>query len=134
MSCSTISIFGSKIFSEILNEIKLFSKYKIKYYENLDLCVDDAEKENQLVIFFVSNLNKNFLQKIKKENFPLIFVAEPLVLKNLILSENTDKLSMPFAILDLKKKVVMAIAKHEFKKNSLINLRGYIIDKNERKI
>ena len=134
MSCSTISIFGSKIFSEILNEIKLFSKYKIKYYENLDLCVDDAEKENQLVIFFVSNLNKNFLQKIKKENFPLIFVAEPLVLKNLILSENTDKLSMPFAILDLKKKVVMAIAKHEFKKYSLINLRGYIIDKNERKI
>ena len=116
MSCSTISIFGSKIFSEILNEIKLFSKYKIKYYENLDLCVDDAEKENQLVIFFVSNLNKNFLQKIKKENFPLIFVAEPLVLKNLILSENTDKLSMPFAILDLKKKVVMAIAKHEFKR------------------
>ena len=34
----------------------------------------------------------------------------------------------------MKKKVIAAIAKNEFKKNSLINLRDYVIDKNERKI
>ena len=49
-----ISIFGNKILLEILNEIKLFSKYKFKYYEDLDLCVSDAVKKNQLVILFVS--------------------------------------------------------------------------------
>ena len=37
-------------------------------------------------------------------------------------------------IFDFKKKITSAIAKNEFKKNSLINLKGYIIDKNERKI
>ena len=52
----TISIFGSKIFLEIINEVKLFSKFKIKYYENLDLCVKDAEKETQLVVFFVNGI------------------------------------------------------------------------------
>ena len=52
MSNLTISIFGNKIFLEIINEIKLFSKFKIKYYEDLNLCVKDAEKQNLLVIFF----------------------------------------------------------------------------------
>jgi len=47
MPCSTISIFGNKIFSEILSEMKLFSKYKVKYYDDIDLCVKDAENKNQ---------------------------------------------------------------------------------------
>ena len=76
MFCSTISIFGNKIFSEILNEIKLFSKYKIKYYEDIDLCIKDAENKNQLVVFFISKKDSNFFDKIKKKNFPLIFVGE----------------------------------------------------------
>ena len=66
MFCSTISIFGNKIFSEILNEIKLFSKYKIKYYEDIDLCIKDAENKNQLVVFFDNTLDQNLNIKIKK--------------------------------------------------------------------
>ena len=134
MTSLIISIFGNKIFSEILNEMKLFSKYKIEYYEDLDLCVNDAEKKNQLVIFFVSGLNKNFFNEIKINNFPLIFVGEALTLKNILSDKRHDQLSIPFSILDFKKKVITAIAKNEFKKNSLINLSGYMIDKNERKI
>ena len=95
----TISIFGNKIFSEILNEMRLFSGYKIK-----------------------------------KNNFPLIFVGESSALKNILSSVLYDQINMPFAILDFKKKVINAIAKNEFKKNSLINLNDYVIDKNERKI
>ena len=53
MNHFTISIFGNKIFFQIIKEIKLFSAYKIKYYEDLDSCVKDAEKGNQLVVFFV---------------------------------------------------------------------------------
>ena len=45
-----------------------------------------------------------------------------------------EKLQMPFSILEFEKKIVSLIAKNQFKKNSLINLRGYVIDKNERKI
>ena len=134
MTNSTISIFGNKIFSEILNEIKLFSKYHIKYYDDLNLCINDAEKKNQLVIFFISELNKNFFSEIKKSNFPLIFVGEYSVFKKLLSVGRNNQLNIPFTILDFKKKVIGAIAKNEFKKNSLINLRGYVIDKNERKI
>ena len=134
MLCSTISIFGNKIFSEILNEMKLFSKYKVKYYDDIDLCVRDAENNNQFVVFFVSKANKNFFNEIKKNNFPLIFVGDSSDLKNILSIELDDQLNMPFTILDFKKKVITTIAKNEFKKNSLINLNDYIIDKNERKI
>ena len=134
MPCSTISIFGNKIFPEILNEMKLFSKYKVKYYDDIDLCVKDAENNNQFVVFFVSKVNKNFFGDIKKKNFPLILVGESSVLKNIVLDEIESKLNMPFTILDFKKKVITVVAKNEFKKNSLINLNDYIIDKNERKI
>ena len=130
----TVSIFGSKIFLEIINEVKLFSKFKIKFYDNLDLCIKDAEKESQLVVFFVYELNKNFLNKIKINNFPLILVVESSVTKNKLSGELIEQLDMPFTILDFKKKIISLIAKNEFKKNSLIHLGGYIIDKNERKI
>ena len=76
MPCSTISIFGNKIFSEILNEMKLFSKYKVKYYDDIDLCVRDAENNNQFVVFFVSKVNLNFFREMIKKNFPLILAGE----------------------------------------------------------
>ena len=134
MNNHTISIFGSKIFLEIINEVKLFSKFKIKFYDNPDLCIKDAEKESQLVVFFVNELNKNFLNKIKINNFPLILAVESPVTKNKLSGELIEQLSMPFTIFDFKKKIISLIAKNEFKKNSLIHLSGYIIDKNERKI
>ena len=46
----------------------------------------------------------------------------------------SEQLKIPFTIFDLEKKIISVIAKNEFKKNSLINLKGYTIDKNERKI
>ena len=45
-----------------------------------------------------------------------------------------EKINTPFSILELKKKIILILAKYEYKKNSLIYLKNYIIDKNERKI
>ena len=133
MSCSIISIFGNKIFSEILSEMKLFSKYEIKYYDDINLCVRDAENKNQLVVFFDNTLDLNLFIKIKK-NFPFIFIGKNSKAKNIISGAIDSYLNIPFTILDFNKKVIAAIAKNEFKKNSLINLNEYILDKNERKI
>jgi len=134
MSNLTISIFGNKIFLEIINELKIFPKFDVKYYKDFDLCIKEAEVNNFLVIFFINEKNKHFLLKNKIKNFPSIFVAVPSILKNLSFNEFNEKLSMPFFIKDFEKKIISLIAKDEFKKNSLIKLESYIIDKNERKI
>ena len=131
----TISIFGNKILLEIISEIKLFSKFKIKHYEDLDLCINDAKKQDQLIIFFINKLNKNFfLKKVQINHFPLILITESSIPKNMLSGELREQLKIPFTILELEKKIISLIARNEFKKNSLIYLGGYIIDKNERKI
>ena len=134
MSVLSISIFGNKSFLEIINEIKLFSKFKVKYYEDLDLCVKDAVKQNLLVIFFVSENNKSFFNENKISYFPSILISTPSILKDIFSNEFSERLSVPFSILEFEKRVISLIAKNEFKKNSSIHLNDYIIDRNERKI
>ena len=129
MNNFTISIFDNKIFFEIISELKLLSKFKIKHYEDLSLFKKDVEKENQLVVFFT-----NISNKIEINNFPSILITKSSVPTNKFPGELREQLNMPFTILDFEKKVISLIAKNEFKKNSLINLNDYIIDKNERKI
>jgi len=125
----TISIFSNKIFFEIVSKIKLFSKFEIKHYNDINLCVKNAEKGNNLLIFFADLPNVNEIK-----NFPKILILKSFAKKNKLLNELSMELNMPFSILEFKKKIISLIAKNEFKKNSVIHLGGYIIDKNERKI
>jgi len=134
MTNSTISIFGNKIFLEIINEVKLFSKFRVKYYEDLNLCEQDAEKYNSIVIFFVGKKDIGYFTNNKINNFPSILITESLIRKSKFPNELREQIKMPFTILEFKKKLISLIAKNEFKKNSLIQLGNYIIDRNERKI
>jgi len=129
MNNFSISIFDNKIFFQIIKEIKLFSQYKIYHYEDYHLCTKNAEKGNNVVVFFI-----NSLDTIKKYNFPSILVAKSLEVTNNLSNILSEDLKIPFTIFDFEKKIISAIAKNEFKKNSLISLKGYMIDKNERKI
>ena len=134
MNNLTISVFGNKIFSEILNEIKLSPKFNIKYYDDLSLCMKDAVDYNQLVVFFETIENRNECKKILKNNFPLIIISKSKASQNVLSAEFIDQLNIPFKILVFKKKVVSLLARYEFNKSSLINLGSYTIDRNERKI
>jgi len=129
MNNSTISIFKNKTFFKIIKEIKLFSKYNVKHYDSISSFKSESKKENSLVIFFVKSFN-DFL----KSEIPAILIFESKnEIKDLPIIFN-EKLCIPFSIKDLHKKIVSLFAKHEFKRNSLINLNFYTIDKNERKI
>ena len=134
MNNLTISIFGNQIFSEVLSEIKLLSKFDVKSYSDLSLCIKDAISYNRLVVFFATTTNKQEYRKIIKNNFPLIIISKSKTIQNILPTKFIDQLNVPFRILDFEKKVVSLLAKYEFNKSSLINLHGYIIDKNERKI
>jgi len=129
MNNFSISILNNKTFFQIIKEIKLFSKYKIQHYEDFNLCVKDAEKGNHLVVFFIKDSDK-----INKYDFPLILVVKSMSETDKLSNILNDQIKVPFSIFDFEKKIILIIAKSEFKKNSLINLKGYIIDKNERKI
>jgi len=134
MTNLTISIFGKKIFLDMLNEIKLFSHIQTKYYDDLEECFLNTGTKNQVIVSFVNHFNRNLFKKEKINNIPILFIVEDIDKKNSLKLDFENKLSMPFSILDFYKKVISLSAKEEFRKNSLINLNGYLIDKNERKI
>ena len=134
MSNSVISIINNKIFLEIMKEVRLFSEFKITHCDDLNFLNQDAKKGNQVVIYFSKreDFNNSIIDKF--DSFPLIVVTNSLFPKNKFSSELVEQLKMPFSILEFKKKLIALLAKNEFKKNSLITLNKYIIDKNERKI
>tara|TARA_Y100000590_G_C15514744_1_gene936813 strand:+ start:65 stop:709 length:645 start_codon:yes stop_codon:yes gene_type:complete len=130
----TVSIFKNKIFLEILKEIKIFSKYKIKYYEDLNLCIKESLNFNQIIFFFLNEENEKDCNVIMEKNVPIIIFYKNKKFKNFFRSNLVEKLNLPIKLIDVEKKIVSLLAKNIFYKSSLINLRGYIIDKNERKI
>jgi len=134
MDDSTISIFGNKNLLEILKEIRIFTKFKFKYYYHIESWIKALQLKNNLPIFFITESNKDLFAKANIKKFPLILVNNNSILKNDLHSDFYEKLNIPFTIQDLEKKIILLIAKNIYKKNSLINLNGYIIDKNERKI
>ena len=134
MNNLTISIYRNEVFTEIINEIDLFSKFEIKPYNDLNLCIKDSISNNQLIIFFFNEISKKDYEKIPKNHFPIIVIIKNSKSKNILLDKFVEQLNMPFSILDLKKKIISLFSRYEFSKRSIINLQGYIIDKNERKI
>ena len=134
MNNLTISILKNKILLEILNELKLFSKFKIKIYNDLDLYIKNTINSNQIIILFISETNQDNYNELIKNNLPLIQITKSSNIKNILLGNFTEHLNMPFSILDLEKKIISLDARYEFHQSSLINLNGYIINKNERKI
>ena len=134
MNNLNISIIGNQIFLEIMKELKLFSKYNVEFYENFESFAEKINSNKHLLILFITEKNSQDFDKIKLNNFPVIVIGSQLKKNNKFFGEFIDKLNMPFNIVDLQKKVIALFAKYEFFKSSLINLRGYIINKNERKI
>ena len=133
MDNSTISIFGSKTFFEIINELNLFKEFKFTFYNDLELCIKEAENQNAVVLAFCSSENLSFLDKIKN-NLPIILISKIDIKNKIFFNDLKEQLKMPFTIMEFQKKITSINAKSKFKKNSLIQLNNYMIDKNERKI
>jgi len=134
MTDFNISIFGNKILFEIMSEIKLFDNFKIRYYENLSLCVKQTNRDKSLVIFCVNKNDISLFAKNSINKFTSIIISDFKIAQKIFHNQLTEKLIIPFSILELEKKIILLIAKNEFRGNSLIKLGNYIIDKNERKI
>ena len=133
MNNLTISVLENQTLFKIIKEINLFSKYEIKFYEKLSLLIDNSFNDKEIIIFFLTEKNKKDYNELVKKNFPIIIINKSS-LKIFQLNNYIEKINMPFRILDFNKKIISVLAKYEFSKSSIIKLKDYIIDKNERKI
>ena len=134
MNNFTISIIGNKIFLEIIRELKLFRDSKINFLDNINSLPDKKISEESIILLFINKDNKNDFIKIKEKNVPLILITPKDLSSIKLTSNHTEEMIAPFKIFDLKTKITSVLAKYQYKFNSLIKLKDYIIDKHERKI
>ena len=133
MTNLTISVLENQIFFKIIKETNLFSKYKIKFYDKLSLLIDNSFNDKEIIIFFLTEKNKKDYNELVKKNVPIIIINK-YSSKIFQLNNYVEKINIPFRILDFNKKIISLLARYEFSKSSIIKLKDYIIDKNERKI
>ena len=130
----TVSIFGNKVFLEILKELNLFENTEIKLIENVENDIPNKDPNKNIIIFFLNEKNIDHYFKLKNKDLAILLVNNDLkfIKKSRIFFE--DQITIPFKIVNFEKKIIAILAKQKFKKSSLIELGKYKINKNEKKI
>ena len=119
-----IACFCNKNFTNALVELKIFFGFNLILYESLK----EFKNENiNAVLFDYENSKKILSLNINK---PKIYIQE----KNKINIEKKPEviIKLPLNILQFNQEIVNVCKKFEFNNNSLINIKNYILDKNER--
>jgi len=125
-----ILVFSSNNFNKTLDEIKNKLNFNLIIYDSKEY-LKKTIHDYHVLLLDNEFLKKNEVDFTKFESFklPILLLVEPQVKvkKNFIFH---DQLYFPFNILVLKKKVNDLISSYKFSKNSSVNIKNYIIDKN----
>ena len=124
-----LHIFGSKIFTSILDELNL--NYNISSDENLKY----NQKDVFVRIIFAEKLQLAEIKKYFLENTPTIFLLNTkdyLIKNKLNLKEFHVALFVPIEVLSFREILNILITKYSFFKKSKIIINGYEIDSNQR--
>ena len=119
-----IACFCNKNFSNALVELETFLGFNLILCENLNQL---KNKNINAVIFDNENTKKISSLNIK---IPKIYIQK----KNKINIEKTPEviIKLPLNILQFNQEIINVCKKFEFNNNSMINIKNYILDKNER--
>ena len=130
----TVSIFGNKVFIEILKELNLFKNTEIKFIENVEDEILNKASNKNIIIFFLNEKNIDHYFKLKNKDLAILLVNNDLKFTKKSHNFLEDQITIPFKIVNFEKKIIAILAKQKFKKSSLIELGKYKINKNEKKI
>ena len=114
--------FGDADFINSLKELKEYFKFNLELDENNE----SSKKFSKYDVLLVHQNFKNF----NKLNNIKILVFEGKNNKN----KHTPSLKLPTSIYEINKKITDLIVKNKFLFNSSINIKDYLLDKNEKKL
>ena len=123
MHLSKVIILGPSLFVSTLNELKPFLKFNslsgdLNIDHDIILFHNDALKDDK---------QKNFIEKSKSIKICAVNKKETI--------NNWDaKLELPATLKEINAIVENTLAKKKFNKNSSIEIKSYLLDKNEKKL
>ena len=126
-----ILVFASNNFNKSLEEIKNKLSFNLIKYDLKDCLKPNNQNFHILFLaneFFLKQKGVDLI-KLKRFNLPILLLidSQSSTKKNFLFD---DQAHLPINILDLKKKVNYLLSSYKFNKNSSVNIKNYIIDKN----
>ena len=128
-----LHIFGSKVFFNLIEELKL--EYKSVFEKNSNTLRENNSFNDEIRIVFVESLKSSELKSFFKQNVPTIFLStnKDYISKNkLTLLEFHATLLTPIDLLSFKEILKILIIKYNFFKQSKIIIGSYEIDSNQK--
>ena len=128
-----LHIFGSKVFFNLIEELKL--EYKSVFEKNSNTLRENNSFNDEIRIVFVESLKSSELKSFFKQNVPTIFLStnKDYISKNkLTLLEFHATLLTPIDLLSFKEILKILITKYNFFKQSKIIIGSYEIDSNQK--
>jgi hypothetical protein len=118
-----VLILGPKLFISSLNELKKFLKFK--------LLVENLNNNYSIILFHVDALKDHKQKKLIENSKNLKVCASK---KESLLNNYDAALELPATLKDINNLIETTVAKKLFNKNSSIEIKNYVLDKNERKL
>ena len=117
-------------FSNSMNELKEHLNFNLSFLENNKI---DNNYDNFDAVLIHENALKdiNISKSINKINIIKMLIARPQYSSSF---KYDEKINLPIDISELNKKVVELNMKKKFSLNSSIQVKNYILDKNEKKL
>ena len=117
-------------FSNSMNELKEHLNFNLSFLENNK--IDNNYDNFDVVLIHEGALkDENISKSINKINIIKMLIARPQYSSSFRYDE---KINLPIDINELNKKVVELNMKKKFSSNSSIQVKNYILDKNEKKL
>ena len=121
---------GTQDFSNSLEEVKDFFDFKLTFKEN-DIDKSIIDNYNCVIIEDKIEKNENVFKHLNNTNVSKLVITSK---ENQIKFKHDEKIFKPLSIIDLNKKIVDLNTKKKFSANSSIQIKDYILDKNEKKL
>ena len=125
-----ILFLGTQDFSNSLEEVKDFFDFKLTFKEN-DIDKSIIDNYNCVIIDDKIEKNENVFKHLNNTNVSKLVITSK---ENQIKFKYDEKIFKPLSIIDLNKKIVDLNTKKKFSANSSIQIKDYILDKNEKKL
>jgi hypothetical protein len=117
-------------FSNSMNELKEHLNFNLSFLENNK--IDNNYDNFDVVLIHEGALkDENISKSINKINSIKMLIARPQYFSSF---KYDEKINLPIDINELNKKVVELNMKKKFSSNSSIQVKNYILDKNEKKL
>ena len=129
---NSLLVFGTSNFNNSLNEIKEYLEFSLLFYKKGSFHESSTYSFKSLLVDGDITNDSEFLSVINKlKKIPILLLQKKDVLnvKNLTF---TEKLVLPLSLLEINCKVTNLIMSSKFNKNSSVQIKDYIIDKNEK--